>query len=384
MERQAAKVKALLESLKEQPARHRPATTNPRIEEALRVLEAGTYELDVLLKQDFPDLMDCCDFYYAFLDAKDRLPLTSKICEILYDHRTPTVFNNLNLMLKLCEYDPRIYCAIREHGHGQLKSNPQILKVVLERVPFMITCVPAGLHVQNSFVVGKALGSLPLWHTEHCKFFKRHLASSAWRNRDIVRGWVNGGGLLHREIPQSLCEDREILLIASGHKKETTLSKPTLPSQLKSDKDFMCKAVEQNPSLLNFVAEKLRGDEGLAIAALSGIHGSLAPRLNVPNFWPQAEEGFSAHRRSQLWFQVGEQIRQKFRAHDAFVQLILGSIHFSYYKPSNLAVLNQGDATSKAHMKLIGEFAGASVGEDFLKLCRARKNLASNGIAWSL
>jgi len=82
--------------------------------------------------------------------------------------------------------------------------------------------------------------------------------------------------------------------------------------------------------------------------------------------------------------EVAKWIRQQLGTHDAFVKLVLGSIHFSESKPSNLAALDHGgETTVVARTKLIAEYVGVPVGAELGKLRRARGNLAKGAaIRW--
>jgi len=145
----------------------------------------------------------------------------------------------------------------------------------------------------------------------------------------------------------------------------------------------MKQAVEKNPLLLNQLPENLRGNKDLALAAMIGANGVLTMKFNFKRFLPIGEES-REWRSHQFWLQFGEGIRQQLRTHDAFVGLVLGSLHFSASKLSNLAVLDHGgEATMMARNKLIAEYAGVPMGENLTKLRLARKHLAANGIRWS-
>jgi len=326
-------------------------------------------------------LIDNVDFWFALLDETDK-KIDIKVYEILKDNLSPTVLNNKELMLRLIAYDVWNYLTIISVD-SSLKADAEIVENVLELDPTMLDAIDGPVQLQNPRLVGMALAHLPLWYEASSNFFKDCVDINAWRNRDVVLGWVNGGGELHDQIPQSLREDQEILL-SMDSKKPTLFQTPTaMPDGLCSNIEFMKKAVEKNPLMLNSVAENLRGNKDLALAALSGTHGSLIVRLFSPGFFPD-EEGTITTRSHRCWLQVGEWVRQQLRTHDAFVKLIMGSINFSDSKPSNLAVMDHGgEETVLARMKLIAEYAGVPIGEKLTKLRVARKNLAKGGVCWS-
>lgn len=369
MQAQLKKIRSRIISVKEEPAkeeRARRRAANPRIEQALHMYQTEAIELDELLVNRFPGLIDDCLFWWAFLDMHDQ-PLDPKVREILYDREPRSVLNNKDLMLQLCKYNPLIYGTLPHDS--QLVNDAQIVETVLESHPFAVVYLPNEVQLQIPHTIGQAFARLPLWMNDLSKDIKEEMDAGLWENRDAVLGWLKGGGELHSQIPQALREDKEILLTAMGNTKPTSLQKPTIPNSLKGF-HFMKQAVEKNPLMLDEAAENLSGNKDLSIAALSGPHGLIAPGVVLRHFMGDQTK-ILAH-----WTHVGESIRQRLRLHHVFVQLVLGSVQFSDTKPSNLSILNQGEATSKAYMKLIAEFAGVPVGEELGKLRCSGKKLA--------
>lgn len=80
----------------------------------------------------------------------------------------------------------------------------------------------------------------------------------------------------------------------------------------------------------------------------------------------------------RFWIEVAEWIHQQLRTHDTFIKL-LGSIHFSDTKLSNLAFLDIDKQTSEALTKMIAKFAGVPTDKELGKLRRALANLESKG-----
>lgn len=366
--------------LEKREERSRRGPQNPQIAQAIRFLETGL-PLNVLLEERFPDLIDDSNFWWSFLEAKYSIPLTAKMFEILFDKRPSAVLQNKALVLQLLAYDPRVYAAIP--WDWKLKADSEILNAVLSLRPTCLYDVPGAVQLQNPHVVGKSLARLPLWSTELRNTFKGRVGNGGWNHRDVVLGWLEGGGDLHDGIPLNLRMDPEILFAALGSNTPASLQRPTVPAGLSANKAFILQAVEKNPLMLNRVAGSLRGDKDLAIAALSGSYGFLSVHYQNLQFIPDDAEARDIHRRiDRFWFEVNETIRQKLRARDIFVKLVLGNIDLSETKPSLLGVLNQGDETSLMTKQLIADYAGVPIGKELAKLRRARKNLAEAGIPW--
>lgn len=379
-DRLALQLAAAKEQLaKAESHRRRRATHNPRIEQGLSMYKTGTVKLDELLYEQFSDLVDNGDFWWAFFDEK--LPLDAKVFEILWDKEPPTVLNNKELMLELCKYDPSIYHAIP--GGWELDNDQQLVQVVLALDPNSVTGLLPHTQRQYPRHIGKALARLPLCQKNYKKSVFDYIDSSLWSNRDVVLGWVKGGGELFDAMPKSIRKDPEIILTAMGNREPTNLQEPDIPSPLRGNFEFMKQAVEKNPFALSMVAEHLKSNVDLAITALSGTHGILAAICDLSKFIPDDGKTKYIHRDHRFWIQVGESILQQLHLNETFVKLVIGSIRFSDTKPSDLAVLNQGEDTSTTYMELIADFAGVPIGKELGKLHRARKALANAGVRWS-
>lgn len=384
MKRRLERVKDQLVSVKEKKTKAElqkrlSGNQNPRIEEAMAMIKSGSVPLDDIMEHQFPDLIDSVDFWFAFLASKDDIPLSIKVYEIMHRFIPPSVLNNKELMLQFCLYDPRIYSAISDDG--QLKNDEQLLGIVLASDPFLVTSVPASAQRQNSRLIGETVAKIPQWDEILSHFAKTSLVSAMWDNRDVVLGWVKGGGDLHDEIPLRMREDPEVLLAFMGSRIPTFENRPTIPPNLCGNKEFMKQAVEKNVFVLNLVGGNLKGDRDLALAALSGTNCYNAFGSSG-NFVPEEVEA-GENRTLRFWLQIAEWVRQELRGHDTFVKLILGSVRFSNKKPSILAMLDQGKETSSVSLKLIAAFAGVPVGKHLGKLRQARKSLAKGGISWS-
>jgi len=242
------------------------------------------------LEQQFPDLIDNVEFCFAFFDDED-LKLDATVYEFLCENLPPSVFSDTTLALKIFSYDPKLYCALVP-GDWKLKHDQQIVKAVLELDSTLVDVVSGPLQLQNPYALGHALAGLPLWHTESVDYIGSFVDSEAWNHREVVLGWVKGGGELHDAIPRNLREDPEILLIAMGNMYPTALQGPDyLPHNLASSVDFMMKAVEKNPRMLVFVAASLKGRKDLMLAALSGKHDFMATTTSsLSGFYPDELE----------------------------------------------------------------------------------------------
>jgi len=181
-------------------------------------------------------------------------------------------------------------------------------------------------------------------------------------------------------IPLRLREDPEIILAFLEGNQSSPRNRRAyvpIPLSLTSNKPFLLEAVERSPQYLGIVADVMQGDLDLALAAICSDCGAVTP-FYIVDFL-----GGGTRRAHRLWFDVAGIIYQKLILQTAFVKLILGSLHFSDTKKSNLSVLNQGDATTSAWKKLIAEYAGVPTGVELTKLRRGRNNLKTEGVQWN-
>jgi len=302
--------------------------------------------------------------------------------EVLWEHKLPLVLDNKALMLQLCAYDDRVYHILDDDGNP-LMSDLDLVTVVLQKNPVQVKNIAEEVQLLYPWLVGQALARLPLWEKGISDLCIPHMADGVWEFRDVALGWANGGGNVHDKIPQELLDtDDEIFCAFKGNKLPTKYSSIVVSAARASNKTFMTGLLEQNPTAIASVADNLRSDVDLAISALSGDDGLVALYYDE-NFVPEGEEALRQRGR-HFWLKVASVLREKLLLRDVFIKLVLPSMHFSETKPSNLATLDQDNATTLALKQRIAEYAGVPIGEERGKLNRARKSLAHNGIQFGL
>ena len=131
------------------------------------------------------------------------------------------------------------------------------MEAVLNNYPMGVFRLSARVQEEHPSLVGAALARLPLSMKRLHDLILSKLDASVWQHRAIVEGWANGGGTRHDEIPRSLLEDSEIALVLQGNHTPIESADFLLPVLKRKDKDYMMKAVENNPMSLRQVAASL-------------------------------------------------------------------------------------------------------------------------------
>jgi len=323
------------------------------------------------------------DFWWAFLAVKDEYPPLVDVYFVLLEHKPQSVLTNKKLVLQLCAYDAWIYRALGDDH--PLKCDEDIVEVVLHMSPLLLlsTSLPMKIQLLYPWLVGQALARLPLCKKGIRDLYIARMADDLWAFRGVALGWAKGGGDMHDKIPQELLDnDDEIFCAFKGNNLPTDYPSLVVSAARASNKAFMTSLLEKNPTAVDSVADNLKGDVDLGISALSGVDGLVVFYFDE-GFIPDGEDTLAC-RTSRFWFEVAGVLREKLLLRDVFVKLVLPSIHFSETKPSNLATLDQDNATTLALKQRIAEYAGVPIGKELGKLNRARKPLALFGIQFGL
>jgi len=379
LKRRAIEINARIAKLEEAEAKRQ--CLNDPIKEALCLLQSEYLPLDQLLQQEYPDLIHNRDFWWAFLEIKDTMAPLPEVWRLLESQEPTSILEDKDLMVELCSYDCNIYCLIPDGS--PLQNDELLVETVLNSAPMYGLRLPARVQEEHPVLVGAALARLPLSTKKLQDRILPGMNASLWQHRAIVKGWAHGGGTYHENIPPSILEDSEIALLLQGNHMNVEPANSPLPELKRKDKDYMMKAVENNPMSLHQVAASLVGDFDLIVAALSVVH-CVNLLFNLPEHWLPGGGLSLGHRTDAFIRGIAGTIREKLHTHDVFVKWVLVASSAGGDSASSFAVLNQGKATSsEAYMKPIAEFLGIAMGSELRRLRGARKNLALFGYQWS-
>ena len=248
-----------------------------KIEQALGLIQKDSVPLEKLLVEQFPDLLDDEDFWWAFLDVRDSIPPAADAVLVLNDvlqrEPTPSILKNKDLVVELVLYHGRVYQSIPDKH--ELKKDRDVVAALLLRSPFLLSRIPPLVQQQNADLVGKALAQFPLTWESLCYNYRSKLDAGLWTNRSVVLGWFRAGGHFHDKIPQELQrefrEDEELFLAIPS--RAIVFVQPHISETLRKKKSFIIKLAEHFPSLIGTVADELVGDLDVMVAALAGENG---------------------------------------------------------------------------------------------------------------
>jgi len=328
------------------------------------------------------------DFWWAFLEIKDDMPLIPQVFERLNHYRPGPVLNNKELMLQLISYSAIVYAAIPDNS--PLKTDFDVVQATLTQSPWRFRDVPEQFQERHPGLMGEAFARMPLGFKVARDLVVNDIAWSMWNHREFVRGWMRGGGdyYSHRIPYIHFQEDDEIAQHVAKHSFVVIpeVTDWTLIGDRRSNKSFMIDFAENNPWNFRYIDRDLMNDYDLWVAALSGkwglafgvpVHLMRSPEysnLRVPNGEWLYERAF---------FRAANYVRNKLQMHHAFVKLVLGSVRDKKEGPSVLATLDFGVETFSPFMKKIAEYAGIPMGKEIGRLRRARENLAKRGYRWA-
>jgi len=345
------------------------------IGEALGVVKSGSQTLTQVLTQDnhFQELHNNGRFWMTFVSVKDNFPLVvvSEVWEVLEIYKPLSVLTNKALMLKMSDVSAA-YSAIPEDH--PLKSDVQIVEAFLESNPTFVAAVPLSVQLQYPNFVGRALSRLPLWDKGVSDAIYEMMDAGLWNFKDVVLGWIQGGGDLHDRIPAHFSFDEQILSVLLQNKKPGEYQDTPIPEHLRSNKIFMMRMLAKNPTLLRQVGPALKGDMDLALTAIGQKDGVLALVIYDINFIPDGEGDVFSNRRN-FWYKVAQVVREKLHEYDDFVPSI---------RRNGTAALDD-DQSSEAMVALekkTAEYVGLPPEQEVANLRLARENLAVAGIQW--
>lgn len=257
--------------------------------------------------------------------------------------------DNKALMIKAVQRFPDLLekCSI------PLREDPEVLMVAIQvrSAAETLSRIPRPVQVQHPHLVERAVELvLPKKNVMIPSFVDPEL----WSNRVIALAWVKRGFPLFGRRFRVFMQDADFALAVAQYSPS---SFDRIDMNLRSDRDFMIRAVAVNGGVLKFASEALKKDREMRIRAGASAASYLRSLSQEDN--------------ESLRVFMTEQTN----VFDAYVANFLRGI--AIVRPdtppeqrSNLTMLNQGPETSQVYKKLIAEFAGVPTGK-MARLMRA-------------
>jgi len=287
--------------------------------------------------------------------------------EILSGFAPNQILADRELMLEACHQNDYVLF----HVQSSLGEDLEFLKVVLRNRPSALRMVS---HDAQRLFPGLIIESLaPFCQQVNDLDFIVDLAEvthpDLWENHSFVLGWFRAGlpfpvGSWGIGVDTSAwVDDREIFLLIAKHcRREPDLqSFRHASATIRGDKDFMMKAVEQNPVVFCHASVDLQKDFDLAVLAFASSRYFVAGYLAGSHYSGQQDFIRNLHIK----------IQEKLKTYDAFFKTILcgSSSHFAS-EPCALGLLKE-----QACKMIIAEYLDAPIGKELRLLRLAFENL---------
>jgi hypothetical protein len=203
-----------------------------------------------------------------------------------------------------------------------------------------------------------------------------------WSNFDVVSAWISKGGDWLAHIHHSFDYNEDLLLAVARENWGDFWGEAS--HELRSNKDFMLKAVAIETRLIDDAVDNLRYDYDLAILAFSQSHLPLGYYFSDEREFCCMVDGEGDDYEKfvedfEFLVSFTATVRKRIEDYDAFRDVVVANI-LKTTSPSTISVLNQGQETVKSHTELISSFLGLPEREEVDKMRRASDNLLRWGL----
>ena len=184
-----------------------------------------------------------------------------------------------------------------------------------------------------------------------------------WSNLVVAEAWFRQNGPMHDAIPARLKEDPDYCMLIVEHCLHE--ADDFLSPSLKSSKDFMLRAVEKNPVAYVLALGPIKTDYDLTLASFGAANsdGLVHSMIEIHNDHAFAYLNYFLH-----------VVQSKLQLHESLFTLLFGMSAFSGSN-CQLSKLQQGQETSIIFKRLIADYLGSPIGNEFVQLRRAAVTL---------
>jgi len=259
--------------------------------------------------------------------------------------------------------------------HDSLKTDQDFLLKVVELNPRCLIHVPTDAMRRFPAVIDRGLLSLQKCNDSDISFhftllLAQLIPTELWDDRAFLLRWFDNGLPFHNAYPfrEEWYGDGEIFIRVAKHCRASfrRLSFQHASLSLLNNKEFMMRAVELQPSLIEYITTSpaLRYDFELRlnIFSFSCNHDRAVQEVEI---WAEEEHAYFRAFQSE--------VNSQLFANEVFTSLVLPAI--SLDSCCALALLNQGTSTSLGYKKLIAQFLNVPTGKQLRMLREASSAL---------
>ena len=311
-----------------------------KVQEDINVAIA-VFRCDLLLEEVISKAVQCCPELLTNREAIAEMWKKGKISlsEDLSMEAPNSIRNDRTIMMEAVKKDPAAfrYCS------NELKHDMDFLFDIFESHHWLDWRT-----ILQEIELDPTLFVELLKKTMHKGGFLAWERNDHWpnllQNRDVAMAWLsNGGEWREDDFPEEFSEDKELLLtlLEHGNRRAFEFASPAL----KSDKDFMMKALSLDARVIADVSEEIACDEDLVIFAISKDPGSV--------HYYAGDEDF------EFVVSLAEKVRNRLREYDIFVEEIIDNISIpDSERNCGLALLNQGPEVIQMYKKNLSAYLG--------------------------
>lgn len=279
------------------------------------------------------------------------------------------------IMLEAVKNDPQMY----EFVSDELSVDPEIVTTAVTSSPMILHMVSHDFQRDNPDVVVTAIMSTG---RHDLVTIMDDIAPVLWSNYDVVLSWLSQGGHRHDKIDSSFDDNEELVLTLARTNWDEFWEEAS--DEMRSNKEFMRKAVTIESRLIDDAKGELRHDYDLALLAFSQSHLPLGYYFHEEGiFRCIVEDEFDDESKyvEDFEFLVSftEKVRNRIAEYDTFSKVVVADIT-NTASESTISSLNQGTETNHQLCEVISQFLGLPEEEEVEILRRASANLLKWGL----
>jgi len=282
----------------------------------------------------------------------------------------PTIRRDRDLMLLAVKEEPNVYGILNE----RLQEDREILVATMESFDFSgASSIPPRVQTMYPDLIARAVRA-----TDACVSMGE-IAPELWTSVEVMTSLVDNrnrfGGTLPRGFPDAMKNNEEFGLFATRYCDQPTTFEAFTSVALRSNEEFMKKAVALNPVCRFAGVGELSHAFDIAVIAFS--HHIYSPSVLFGNIGNNDDDDYA----SELDFLhfVAAEARERVVAFEWFARGFLFGLIDMPGSDCLLPILVQGKATVTALTDTIGEFAGVPLRKDVARLRAASLNLLFMG-----